>query len=169
MFGRIANRFLATSIILECPLLAELGRAGQHIRLSSWKNHGLSRRAGMTRCRRSLADGFKNRRGVAAILELSRPGCPRLYGTQFCFNASIQLWYFSASAWIGAGNMAIITARPWAACAALCWGLGALLAASPCAAQPAQETSRAALVRYLDAQAAASLAARRVERRVPGP
>ncbi|HEX8787725.1 MAG TPA: hypothetical protein VF793_16190, partial [Telluria sp.] len=57
--------------------------------------------------------------------------------------------------------MAIIAAKPWAAAAALCWGLGALLAAPPCVAQVAPESSRASLVRYLDAQADAMLAARR--------
>ncbi|MEO7578240.1 MAG: acetylxylan esterase [Massilia sp.] len=58
--------------------------------------------------------------------------------------------------------MAIIAAGPWAAGAALCWGLGAMLAAPTCAAQQAApESSRASLVRYLDAQAGASLAARR--------
>jgi dienelactone hydrolase len=57
--------------------------------------------------------------------------------------------------------MAIIAAKSWAAAAALCWGLGALLAAPPCVAQVAPESSRASLVRYLDAQADAMLAARR--------
>lgn len=62
--------------------------------------------------------------------------------------------------------MAMITARPWAACAALCWGLGAL-PAPPCMAQAEQiaqaapESSRASLVRYLDTQAGTMLAQRR--------
>jgi len=57
--------------------------------------------------------------------------------------------------------MAIIAAGRWAAGAALCWGLGAMLAPPPCVAQAAPESSRASLVRYLDAQAGALLAARR--------
>lgn len=57
--------------------------------------------------------------------------------------------------------MTIIAARPWAAGAALCWALGALLAAPACAAQTASDSNRAALEHYLDAQAAPLLAARR--------
>lgn len=63
--------------------------------------------------------------------------------------------------------MAMIAAGRWAAGAALCWGLGAMLASAPRlapaapAAPAAPSSSRASLERYLDTQADALLAARR--------